>query len=295
MVVHDIDGNGPVAVTLEVVPEATLFTSVTGIITEVGSEQAIRLVDAPASGASYRVEFFAGQVAVAVPRGLTVSVDDQQRPSITGTPLDAGETTVRVTELASTLGRSVAPSHELTLSVHDPADVVPPEGEPTEVPDITLERITDPAAGAAVRVGQEVLWVVRAPGAVDMSATVHREGDSDPVAWATVVQTLEDELEIDAIPTDPGEYVITVAASNTAGSVVTTFAFTVGAAPGGDSGEGGGSEVTGGGAPAKPSADPLAATGGALPNLPLMIGAGAVLLGAIVVIAATVRRSQRRN
>lgn len=304
IVVQDEDGNGPVTATLEVVPEAVRYPGVSAIVTQVNAQQDIRLAENVGAGAGFDVQFFSGGEQTGAPAGMGV-VYREGIPYLVGTPTAAGTHTVRVAEIVR-LGRSVtAPSYEFTFDVRALGDVLPPDGEPVELPDITLERITDPADGATVRVGQDTLWAVRGSDADEISASVHRAGESTPVPWATVERTLVDELEIDGVPTEPGDYVITVSASNGAGSVATTFAFTVTPAHnggnGGNSGGGAGEGGAGGGGsevPANPTGgakNVLSATGGDAPLAPLALGAGALLLGALVVAISRLRRTRQRG
>lgn len=296
IVVQDEDGNGPVTAMLEVVPGAAHYPGVSAVVTQVGAQQDIRLAENAGAGSGFDVQFVSGGVPVGMPAGMSV-VYRAGIPYLVGTPTAAGTHTVRVAEIVR-LGRSVtAPSYEFTFEVRPLGEVLPPDGEPVEVPDITLERITDPADGATVRVGQETLWAVRGSDADEISATVHRAGESTPVPWATVVRTLVDELEIEGAPTEPGDYVITVSASNDAGSVATTFDFTVAPAQNGGNGGGGagggGSEAPGN--PAGGAKNVLSATGGDAPLAPLALGAGALLLGALVVAVARLRRTVKRS
>lgn len=290
LVTDDTGAEAEVALTIDAAP--TQFASESGFSVPLGTPLELPLVEELGTDASYIVEYFneSGDPAVP-PAGLAVSADSNGRPVLSGTPTAAGEVLVRVTEQSPyhAAGDARPTVHELRLNL-TPA----PSTQPSQIdaPTISFTQLPgDDGKSHAPAVDQLVSWHATASEADQMSAVVHRVGNSAPVTWAEAARTLASEIEIDAVPEAAGNYEITVTASNQAGTTTRSFAFEVaGTSPNG----GGGSN--GAGSPTADGTQQLSHTGqGFNTTVVLTVAAAALLLGGYLVYRSHSRRSKTRG
>lgn len=291
------EAGAEIETTLTVDPEPTLFANAAALTTTIGSAIDVPLVAQAGTDAAYSVEYFdlAGAPAD-VPDGIYAEVTAEGATVLRGTPSETGDWLVRITEQSPhhDAGDSRETVHEMQLSLVPVAEVVP---EDVQAPTISLDRVADEGSGASdLRVGDTASWQAVSTEADELTAVVHRAGDTDPVSWAEAVRTRADEIEIDAELTEPGDYVITVTATNVAGTTVRDFPFSVQAEADGDpSGDAGGADngaasgsSDGRQAAAGEASDAgsrLASTGSAQgPLLGILAAGAAALLGAWLLV-----------
>ncbi|MEJ6488395.1 putative Ig domain-containing protein [Leucobacter sp. USCH14] len=220
-----------VGLTLHVDPAPTRFSMDFGATVETGTPLEIPLVDERGSDASYRVETFgADGSGVALPDGVRIGLDGSGAPLLTGTPASATVVVVRITEVSPhhAAGDARVTSHDFRLQVVPASSSG--QGEPvapSTAPGIVIERILESDEATEIRPGSRVSWQATATDADELSASVHRVGDPTALPWADAVRTLSSEIEIDAVPVEPGHYVLNVAAANSVGSSTEEVRFSV--------------------------------------------------------------------
>lgn len=166
-------------------------------------------------------------------------------------------------------------------------------------PEISIERrAAEPGAEGAgsaapagdLSVGEFAEWGVLAPHADEITATVRRTNGTDSVGWAALSVPGPGEAHLDAVPSEPGRYVMELRASNAAGTSTQALEFVVQPSGGGSSGSGNdGEQAADAGAEGEGS---LSSTGsdhaalGTLAALALLL----VAAGAVLTVAARRRR-----